>query len=435
MKKTRTTLGKIEALLMVCIAGAVISLSVNFLVYRATHSVVQTVGKDTAPSIITADHINALLADAHSNAMNAMVTKEKSGGKFWTLYRKDMLELHSELINISENITFGDDERNAILAIMSNVSAYEYTLGGAVSNGAEISVDQFGEANRLMQQKILPSSVKLKDIYSTYLDASYNRFTKSINIVLAIMIVIALTVLVILLGTQYFLFKKTHRIFNLGLLLATILFIANIIYSANTMNSVKSNLYSAKHDAFDSVQALWGARATAYNANALESLYLLHNGTGIVQTADTINFNLSSAKLCADPNAALNGSKFEGYLGEEINNVTFDGEKAAATAAIQEWSKYVDVDKKIRNLEYDSKHSEAVALCVGESDGQSNYEFSKFDAELGKAIEINQASFGSNMNRAYKTLNIFPYATAIFLLVIIVLCVFGFRPRIEEYKA
>lgn len=421
--------------MLVLILGTIVSLGINFLIYSASSNTAQVIGKDTVPSIIGANHINALLADAHSNAMNAMVTKEKSGGKFWAKYRKDMQDLHSELLDISNNITFGEPERKSILAIMANVSAYEYTLGGAVSNGAEISVDQFGEANRLMQQKILPASVVLNKVYAAYLDSTYNSYTSSINISVILMIAIGVILLVFMLFVQYFLFKKTHRLINIGLALSTLLLVINIAYSANAMNSVKSDIVSSKDKAFNSIEALWSAKATAYNANALESLYLLHNGTGIVQTADNINFDLSASRICSSPKEALNGGKFEGYLSDELSIADFDEEKAAVTKALKDWAKYVDINLQVRKLEYDSKHEQAIALNVGGSDGQSDYEFNQFDAELNKAIDINQTYFNSNMDSVYKTLNLFPYMTLASLVLIILLCILGLKPRMEEYKA
>lgn len=435
MKILVTTPEKIMAMLLACIIGAAVSLGLNFLVYSASNNTANVIGKDTVPSIISANHINALLADAHSNAMNAMVTKEKSGGKFWTLYRKDMTDLHTELIDISKDNFFSDAQQKSILTIMSNLGQYEYTLGGAVSTGAEISADQFGEANRLMQQKLLPASVALNKIYSSYLDSVYNRYIRNINAALVLMAVIALLSLIIMLGTQYYLFKKTHRIVNIGMALAAILFIVVTVYSINTLRNVRSDLYSAKHDAFDSIELLWNTRAAAYNANALESLYLLHDSTGIVQTADTINFNLSTSRICSDPDTAVNGGEFKGYLGDEVHNITIDSGRPALESAIDEWSKYVNIDKQIRNLEYDSKSSEAVALCVGESSGQSNFEFAQFDTALGRAVDINQTNFNSNMNLTYGTLKKFPYITLISLVLIILSCILGLKNRIEEYRA
>lgn len=425
---------KIKALLILCLAGTVVSLGITFWAYSASRNVAQSVGKAAVPQIVAAKNIRSTLASAHSNAMNAMLTKEKLGGKFWTMYRKDLNTLHLQLVDSSKNITYGDEERIPLYTILSNISAYEYTVGGAVSSGAEISVDQFMEANRLMQQKILPASSALNEANLTQLDSIYSSYTNNINNVVAFLRIVGFAFLIILVGTQIYLFKKTHRIFNMGLLTATILFSVSLVYSVSALNSVKVDLYTAKHDAFDSLNALWSAKAEAYNANAIESLYLLHNGTGIVQTADTINFNLSATRMSSDNKAALAGGKFEGYLNDALSNITFSGEKVAAESALQQWTKYVDIDKQIRNLEYDNKHIEAIALCVGDSAGQSNYEFAKFDTALGDTIKINQANFDSSINSAFKTLNMFPYITSGFLVLIITACILGMKARIDEYK-
>jgi hypothetical protein len=434
MNNLSTAPRKIKALLILCLVGSVISMGITFWIYSSVRNVTQSVGKETVPQIVAAKDIRATLASAHSNAMNAMLTKERQGGKFWSLYRKDLNTLHLQLVNASENITYGDEERIPLFTILSNISAYEYTVGGAVSSGAEISVDQFMEANRLMQQKILPASSTLNKANLTQLDSIYSSYTKNINNVVVFMGITGFVFLIILLGTQVYLFKKTHRVLNIGLLTATILFLVSLVYSGMALNSVKADLYTAKQEAFDSLNALWSAKAESFNANAIESLYLLHNGTGIVQTADTINFNLSAARISSDNKAALAGGKFEGYLSDALSNITFKGEKAAAASALQQWVKYVDIDKQIRSLEYDSKHNKAIALCVGDAALQSNYEFIKFDALLGEVIKINQANFDSSINSAFKTLDVFPYITAGFLVLIIAACILGMKARIDEYK-
>jgi hypothetical protein len=248
------------------------------------------------------------------------------------------------------------------------------------------------------------------------------------------MVFIGIAFLLILILTQIYLFKRTHRIFNAGLLVATILFSASLIYSTVSMSSVKANLYRAKHDAFTSINALWNARAVAYTAKSIESLYLLHEGTGIVQTADNINFDLSSARLCSDPNAASTGAVFEGYLGDALGNAALSNERSATDTAIKQWLKYVEINKKVRSLEYDSKHKEAIALSVGNAKGQSAYEFANFDKAIGDSIKINQENFDSSIALAFKTLNIFPFVLLAFLVLIIAACILGMKSRMDEYR-
>lgn len=432
MFKLKTAPQKIKALLVLCLVGTVLSIGTTFWIYSATRDVAQSVGKDTVPSIVAAKNIRVTLAAAHSNAMNAMVTKEKLGGKFWNLYRNDLNVLHSQLIESSKNITYGEEERIPIFTILSNISAYEYTVGGAVASGAEISVDQFMEANRLMQQKILPANTALGTVNLSQLDSIYESYTKNVNMVMMFMQLVGVVFLILLIVTQYFLFKKTHRVFNKGLLLATILFSFNLFYSTKALNSVKADLYSAKQEAFDSLNTLWSARAESYNAKALQSLYLLHNGTGIVQTADTINFNLSENRMTGEGTSEENNSK--GFLTVALNNITFQAEEQAVKTASQQWAKYVEIDRQIRNLEYDSRHTEAIALFVGDGSGQSNYEFAKLDAALVETINVNQKAFDASIESAFRTLNMFPYITAAFLVIIIAACILGLKARIDEYK-
>lgn len=435
MSKIRNEIKRIRRLLFLCLFGAVASIVITFFVYSVSRNTAQAVGKDTVPSIIAAQNIKATLANAHSNAMNAMVTNERLGGRFWNLYRSDMNSLHSQLVDASKSITYGDAERIPLRTISSNISTYEYTVGGAVANGAEISVDQFMEANRLMQQKILPASTALNGVNLSQLERIYNDYDKSINILIAIMILVGLIFLLILIMTQISLFKRTHRILNPGLVIATIVFSASLIYSTSTLTSIRGDLAEAKNNAFTSINALWNAKAVAYNAKSIESLYLLHEGTGIVQTADTINFNLSAEKLCSDSKAAIDGNQFEGYLNDSFSNITSPEERVMADKVLQQWIKYVEIDNRVHGLEYDSKHDEAIALSVGNGVGQANYEFEKFDEALGATIKINETSFESSIASAFKALSIFPYVLSFCLLIISGACILGMKPRMDEYKA
>jgi hypothetical protein len=231
MKGVVTTPKKIKLMLVLCIAGAVITSGVTLLAYINSRNTAQAVGRDTVPSITAALNIKATLANAHSNAMNAMVTKEKLGGKFWSLYRKDMDSLHSQLVSASKDITYGDAERIPLTTISSNISAYEYTVGGSVASGAEISVDQFMEANQLMQQKILPASTALNKVNISKLDSVYNDYAKNIDTMIILMVVMGLVFIIILISAQVYLFRRTHRVFNAGLLIATMFFVASLVYS------------------------------------------------------------------------------------------------------------------------------------------------------------------------------------------------------------
>lgn len=434
MKKVNNAPAKMKGLLVLCLMIALIWFGITFLVYSISRNTAKAVGLDTVPSIIAAQNIKATLANAHSNAMNAMVTGEKLGGKFWNEYRSDLNSLHTQLVKASRGITFGDAERIPLTAISSNISTYEYVVGGAVANGAEISVDQFMEANRLMQQRILPASTALSRVNLEQLERIYGSYQRGINFLIALLIAVGIVFLAVLVMVQIYMFKRTHRVLNLGLVFAAILFAISLIYSTSSLNSIKRDLDGAKKDAFTSINALWNAKSTAYNAKSIQSLYLLHEGTGIVQTADTINFNSSSKRIYSAPDTVSDEGDEMGYLNAALDNMTSKAARTSTEDAITSWVTYVEIDRDVHNFEYDSRHDEAVALSVGNQSGQGNYQFEKFDKALTESININKNSFDDSINSAFKALNIFPYVIIAALLLIAAACILGMKPRLDEYR-
>lgn len=434
MKKVSNAPAKMKGLLIICLTMALIWFGITFFVYSLSRNTAKAVGLDTVPSIIAAQNIKATLANAHSNAMNAMVTGEKLGGEFWNQYRHDLDSLHTQLVKASKGITYGEAERIPLTAISSNISAYEYVVGGAVANGAEISVDQFMEANRLMQQRILPASTALNRVNLEQLERIYSSYRSSINLLIALLIAVGIGFLAVLVLVQIYMFKRTHRVLNLGLMLAAILFTVSLIYSTSSLNSIKRDLDVAKSDAFTSINALWNAKSTAYNAKSIQSLYLLHEGTGIVQTADTINFNSSSKRIYSAPDAAPAEGESEGYLNAALKNITSKDARTSTEDAIASWVTYVEIDRDVHSFEYDSRHAEAVALSIGNESGQGNYQFERFDKTLTDSININKNSFDDSINSAFKVLNIFPYVIIAALLLIAVACILGMKPRLNEYR-
>lgn len=434
MNKVNNAPAKLKGLLSLCLIIVLLWFGITFFVYSLSRNTAKAVGLDTVPSIVAAQNIKATLANAHSNAMNAMVTGEELGGRFWNQYRYDLDSLHTQLVKASRDITYGDAERIPLTEISSNISAYEYVVGGAVANGAEISVDQFMEANRLMQQRILPASTALNRVNLEQLERIYGSYQSSINLLIVLLILVGIGFLAVLVLVQIYLFKRTHRVLNPGLMLAAILFTASLIYSTGSLNSIKRDLDVAKNDAFTSINALWNAKSTAYNAKSIQSLYLLHEGTGIVQTADTINFDSSSKRIYSTPNAALGEGESEGYLNAALKNITSKDARTSTEDAITSWVTYVEIDRDVHSYEYDSRHAEAVALSVGNEPGQGNFQFERFDKTLTESININKNSFDNSINSAFKTLNILPYVIIVILLLVAAACMLGMKPRLNEYR-
>jgi hypothetical protein len=216
---------------------------------------------------------------------------------------------------------------------------------------------------------------------------------------------------------------------------ATVILLFFSLYATIVFRATDADLKTAKADAFDSVHALSKARAVAYDGNADESMYLLFHGNADAQTKLTADFQTKAAKLTdIDPQTALKAQKFGGYLGTELSNITFPGEREAATDTLRQWAEYIRIDGQIRDWEKQGRHQEAVLLNVGTKPGQSNWQFDKFDKALGRTLEINKTEFNNHIDSAFGRLAIFPYVLAACTIASIIAIILGMKARLNEYR-
>ncbi len=140
-----------------------------------------------------------------------------------------------------------------------------------------------------------------------------------------------------------------------------------------TMRAGQNDLKVAKKDAFDSVVALDTGRSIAAT-NADESRYLidperaaqyqaafLAKSLEITKLPTPVTIYTFDATLAPEIADAEKGRiDFGGYLGTELNNVTFPGERRAALATLQAWATYEKDDRRLRANWSDGQQAEAI---------------------------------------------------------------------------
>lgn len=434
-----TVPGRLKFSRAATIAAALVFAALAYVSYTDLHQAVQTIGRDTVPSIIAAEKVRATLADANANAVNFFLTNEGDDGPSWSAYRREMDEVQDNLIVAAQNITYGDEERQPIREMMTQLAVYERLIGQARAHRQSDFHPDLEAAEQVMRDKILAAAVALDKANFDHLSATYTAHRSSLGGKLAPAIAGGVLLFALLFSTQLFLAQRTRRTLNPGLVVATAALVVCALYAVAIIPKVESSLVTAKKDAFDSIHALWRARATAFDANADESFYLLDHGKEDKQAAWTKKFNAKTALLSAgDPDRMLRyaqqGKRFNGYLGDELANITFPGEKEAAMQAMTAWIAYLDIDLQIRHLETSGNYKDALALDVGTQPGQSNWAFAQFDDALMKTLDINQRAFEAEIDQAFTLLSHFVYALIATVVIIIAAIVAGIKPRLDEYR-
>ena len=425
----------------VIIAAALLLWSVAASNLAAARHTVQTIGKDTVPSIVAAEEIRANLADANANAANASLSSGDAAKQAWEKYEKDLSTAADRLVTAAQNIAYGEQDRVPILTMVIQIRSYAEMVATARARGFPEGAAILRPASKLMHDTILPAADALDQANFIHLKREYAQSRSDGAFALGTILASAVLLFAALVHTQLLLTRRFHRYINIPLATASLLLVGFTAWLAIGVLTVQHQLKTAKEDAFDSIHALWRARALAFDVRGDESLYLMDGGSDEFEKS----FRQKSALLASTPitentlkEAFLNGTMpivgVGGLLGDELRNITFSGEREAATAMVDWYRRYMEIDAKIRSAQKAGNHAKALQLCIGNYEGDSNWAFAQFDKSLGETLDINQREFDAAVKEAFAALDWLPIMAPITAALIVFLSWHGLQARIDEYR-
>ena len=415
---------------------------------------IKTVGKDAAPSILAAQQLRDSFADIDASLANELLldpVKNKTElTQVFADFEKNQKKIADRLVAAAKNITYPDEEK-----IVQNLQlkGSEYFLRLQEARDAHKRGDKVGAltvyrtAADLIDRDILPQAEQLDRVNSQELESTYSNQGTYNGVVSLIIALIGLALIGILVLTQLFIYQRMRRMLNLPLLGASTIAILFLGYTLNSIVSATINLKVAKEDAFDSIHTLRQARALSYMANADESRYLLdpenkdkHDRAFKTKIAKIVTVpqgtSLASVvtnlkRLSGEQKFQLSG--FTGLYAEQLKNITFEGELAGTVETLTKLDDYLKIDGEIRQLYQSGKVAEAIALCIGNNPGQSNWAFERYKAANQKIKLINEQAFEAKIDAGSNNLNNFEVIACVSIGSIAILTLFGLRPRLAEY--
>jgi hypothetical protein len=361
-------------------------------------------------------------------------------------YRQN--RLMSWMTKVSENITYAE-EWQPILQLQYGIGNYLQLVQRAqdfqAQGDREGMLRTYRQAVTLLDGKLLPAADTLTQVNYEQLQIQYKQQQRTVQGNLLLILIFVGLLLSSLAWLQFFLYRRTNRILNSFLLGSSAVTVVFFLYTINALMSSDSALKTASQDAFNSIYALRQVRAIAYMANASESRYLLdraeapqHESDFLERSQEIYNpkefnkeFDVYLSQLPAG--MKIPADVADGIVIKALNNVTFTGESDALTNMIQQWTNYIKVDKVIRQLATSQKLNDAIALCVGSGENQSNALFYEFRDANNKALKINDKEFASAIERGNATVANFQILAPVAFSLIILLTILGLRPRLKEY--
>ena len=407
---------------------------------------INTISRDTAPSIIAAQHIRTSISGMDAELANELLSTPDSGLAALTNYDAQRDQAAGSLVAAAENITFGEAERGPIRTLQNGLAVFEDFAQRTRDQHGEndpSTLDTYHQAEALVTRSLLPAADDLDLANATVLEKTYRNATVDDAIARGSVIFFGLLAFGSLLVMQAFLSQRMRRTLNPMLFVATLLVLWITVHAVSAMSTATEQRRVAKQDAFDSVSALWRARATAYEAEGEESHLLLEPARAAeAQKAYRSDIDLlAHAPDGLTPDQLVAASRngppvdgFTGYLADELRNITFPGEREAAMQVLATFEDYLKLDARVRELERSGQHGPAIELSVSTNAGGAAWAFRRFDSALGDTLAINQQAFEAASNSSVHALRGLDPETLAALGLAGLLVFLGIGARLREYR-
>jgi hypothetical protein len=423
-----TTPRALRALLGASWVATALLFAVSLRALDADRAALRVLSQDTAPSIVTAQELGAQLADLDvqlaASLLGSAATRDVANELF-ELRRSTVTRC---LVDAANNATLGNADRIPVVVMNEELGRYLELAARAqwlyAENAPDLALGLMRIATDQMHDRILPQAVALDRVKREQMDQRYDAAQRASRGYELEAIVTGALLMTVLVGAMAFVRTRMRRRLVPGLLLAAALAVLCTSQMVTRFRVAREDLRVARDDAFNSIHALWRARAVAFDARGDEERWLLDRArAGSYQTG----FLLKTGQL-------LSGHAGTGLLADELHNVTFLGERDAAQAAVQALGDYLGADDRMRALERQGKHADALDAALGSRPDQAGPVFDRLDAALQRTTAINQDAFGRVMTIADAGLKRAEWLEPAFALAIVLAAWLGIRPRLKEYS-
>jgi hypothetical protein len=420
--------------------GAALLFAVGVQALNAERRALKIIGRDTAPSIVAAQELGANLANLDTELASSLLGSAADRDVAQEIFELRRSTTTRRLVDVASHLTASSAERIPLLVMSEELGRYLELaaraqwlyLGGDTERA--VSIERL--ATNLMHARILPAAEALDRASRRNMDAQYDDAkTSSVRFQAEAVCAGALVVGALTLA-QVFVRRRMRRRVVPALLAATILAVGFDAYLFGRFRGARDDLRLARDDAFNSIHLLWRVRATSFDADGDEARFLLDRARAGEHDAA---FRSKVTQISSRPDLSkmersdAEGGRVTGLVVDELTNVTFPGEQAAVDAIVHDLAGYYAIDMRIRALEAQGKHAEAVRLSLGTRDGEAGAAFDRFDESVQRALAINQDAFDAALAAADRGLRRAEWLDPAFAFAIALLGWLGIRPRLREY--
>jgi len=417
--RLETTPGRLNGYLIVLtILGVLAGLSAVVGAAQRNDSIDSVVNR-SGPLAVQAQRLYRALSDADATAASAFLSSAAEPPDLRQRYQLDIADASAALAaaaSAGASGTSGTAADDPIARISAKLPVYTGLVETARTQNRlnlPVGAAYLREASALMRDELLPAAAQLYQSETAQLDedlsagSSFPWLTIPLILVLLGGLVLA----------QRYLMRRTQRLVNRGMAVATVATVVMLLWVAVSWLDVSNQLGNSRDEGSAQVNLIAQARIAALQARADEALTLVARGSGDAFEKDF------AARMATITGAA-------GLVGQARNQAHAPDVAKDLDDALGSIAGWGSQHKQVRTLDDGGQYPEAVTLALGDTAKT----FKSIDNSLGDAIAKADGAFRDHASSADSAMSGAAVGWGLLTIVSIAGLVLGLRQRIAEYR-
>ena len=411
----RIGLAGLALLLMIILTGTLSAVGIAQRSGAMHHLIGQSEPRATA-----AQELHGALSDADATASRAFL----SGG----LEPADVRQRYDDAIVRAQTALAvaarGSAEQTAvpITELATQVPVYVGLVETARANnrqGLPVGSAYLREASSLMRERLLPAASELYRVEA----ASQAADVDAADDFPVTALLFGLLVLAGLVAVQLWLTRRTNRLLNVGLAVATGAVAVWLLWSVIAVSSQLGGLDDSIRRGSAQMEVLAQTSVAARQARADETLTLIARGAGSAYQ-----------EHYAQVMDSLGGpDDRDSLLGRAYALTTDDAVRAEVDSAAGNVRAWREVHNELRQLDDDGRYNEAVDLAISPDDNSAGSAFARFETDLNEAYRLAEQAFNEEAGDARDALTGLAGGIVVLTVVAATGAAWGTWQRLREY--
>jgi hypothetical protein len=389
---------------------------------RQRADLVGGVAATNGPLALAAQDLYHVLSDADATVASAFLAGGAEPPALRQRYQDDLAGASAALVRLAGGVTDGPGA-SAVADLAGNLPVYAGLVETARSlnrQGLPIGSAYLREASALMRQTLLPAAQRLYRAVAARLAQARDAAAAAPWLALPLGVLLLLG----LIAAQVYLTRRTNRILNIGLVVATAAGLATVLWLATAWVDASGHLTDSRRHGSAQVDVLAEARIAALQARGDESLTLVARGAG---AAFETRFAATMARLAGEDGSG-------GLLAQARQRATDSAGRAAVDAATADVRRWREVHRQLRLLDDTGRYPDAVRLAIGSDADSAGGLFARVDAALAEGIRHGGERFDREVARARGALGGVGAGLGVLTALLLLGVALGLTRRIMEYR-